>query len=68
MWAAMVVQKPKFTCASPPLPVEVQLPPGCIGVMWVFETRQAALDWHGPNARLAEIEVADAKEADRGKE
>lgn len=36
--------------------VQMKLPPGCIGLMFAFESKAKARAWMGGNAKLTEIE------------
>ena len=38
------------------VPCPVTLPPGCVGVQFVFETKKAARAWDGDKAVLIQIE------------
>ena len=36
--------------------VQMKLPPGCIGIMFAFESKAKARAWAGTQARLTELE------------
>ena len=36
---------------------KIKLPPGCLGIMMVFETKKAAREWWGKDVEFIEIEL-----------
>lgn len=40
-------------------PEAMTLPPGCVGIMFVFGTKKAARDWCGKKVELREIKTED---------
>jgi len=40
-------------------PLDLNLPKGCLGVMFVFKTKSAARNWEGKKVELCEVSLRD---------
>lgn len=49
-------RNPKCT-SDTSLNIKIGLPKGCIGIMFVFESKTAARKWQGPKASLVRIDL-----------
>ena len=46
---------------------KITLPKGCLGLMFVFESKETARDWHGKDVELTEIELRDVNPSTKEK-
>ena len=59
MVAVAKLERPMVTIdtyPTGPTITEIGMPPGCLGIMFVFESKRAAYAWHGKKVKTIQIE------------
>ena len=54
--ATLLVEKPMVKIEGSPGHHEVKRPDGCLGVLFVFESKKAAYEWYGKKVDTVRIE------------